>query len=973
MPLPVAYAGPNLLFHTQGRLRTCFAQFSRSGQSSAFRLSLTLLLKMLQKQNKNNGSASKPVPNVGGAHLSPEEIERVRELIAGKHSKSALQLAKDLYKRSATAESEALLTDAYKARIDDLLRLGMTVEAKTLLGIVRERFPSALPRLTELGREIYAQDGKLEEVVAPLADQELPAEERDRIETFIRQRIWDLPSLGAVSSLPSGHSLRAAASALAAAFQAVTSGPVEDEHLALPEVSRRSPLAPWKALVRAIACYHRREDEECGRWLQSIPIDSVPARLLPVFAVMLKTKPASGTDSKLSPAGQRLIAAAGNHGAALRSALTNLEDALQAKREKRIIEAARTAMAAADFCAAGVRERLRQHIAVRSALLDTQVSALNAAMGGSPRWDAYYFRLLARSLEDQHNVNDYAEAVSAWADFRREALKENWFSAGGLEDGVLAMHMAQLIEKAPEDAIEDLKAEMAIYRKPGQWKRDEGGVPSAKTLYERACKADPHPEAFQASLSYARKHETWQAADEVAERWREARSADIQPLLYLMESAEKRNAFKKSLKYLEEAEHLDQLNPEVRRARLRLLLRAALRHLGQRKTHLALGGIEQIEAVPEVRPGEIAALAAALRWCAAAIGRDKAIQDEQEAGLNTLMGTVAAHLLLVSAAEKAEMLFAVSSRVLKVAKLSAAELLAGVARARALGDWAGLRITLPREWIDPLIAALKAPNCPLDAAQMLVVGEAALDSGSTELGYAVSAAGLAKGGADAEFLFLRARSLPPLASVRREGCMTASLELARRERNTGLSGRILDYLNGKKEHERKRWSPGFGMGDDPGIASRAVSPELLSRILEEEQALKQYPGYKPGDDPKYAEELGYSRCDCPKCRAKRGEELEGSEFFDEEDDDDDEFDDEGDFVGPEVSPLPDYIKGIGKLMGLSDAAIKELKKAYASGENPKKVLDRILGERVPEPGFQASSKKNDKFQKALPPEQGSLF
>ncbi|MGA2170788.1 MAG: hypothetical protein ABSG62_21590 [Terracidiphilus sp.] len=898
-----------------------------------------------------------------------EEIERVRELIADRHSKSALQHAKALYKHCSTAESEALLVDAYKARIDDLLRLGMIVEAKTLLGIVRERFPSALSRLTGLGREICAQDGKLEEVVAPLADRELPAEVRDRIETFIRQRIWDLPALGSVSSLPPEHTLRTAASALAAVFQAVTTGPVEDAVLALPEVSRRSPLASWKALIRAIACYHRREDEECGRWLQTIPIDSVPARLLLTFNVMLKSKPAAGTDPKLGLAGQRLIAAAGDHGAALRSALTDLEDALQAKKQKRILEGARAAMAASDHCNAATRERLRQHIAVRSGMLDIEPSAINAAVGGAPRWDAYYFRLLARSLEDQHNVNDYAEATSIWADFRREAIKENWFAPGGLEDGVLALHMAHLIEKAPDDVIEDLKAEMANYRKPGQWKKDDGGVPSAKTLYERACKADPHPEAFQASLSCARKYGTWQEADEVAEHWREARAADIQPLLYLMESAEKRNAFKKSLKYLEEAEHLDRLNPEVRRARLRLLLAAALRHLQQRKAHLALGGIEQIETVPEVRPGEIAALAAALRWCAATMGRDKAVQNEQEAALNTLMGSVAAHLLMVSAAEKAEMLFAVSSKVLKVAKISATELLGGVARASALGEWAGLRIALPREWIDPMIASLKTPDCPADAAQMLAVGEAALDSYSAELGYAVSAAGLASGSANAEFLFLRARSLPLQASFRREGCITASLELARRERNTVLAGRILDHLNGKKENERKRWRLGSGMGDDPGIASRAVSPELLGKILEEEQALKPFPGYNSGKDPKYAEELGYSLCDCPKCRARRGEaNKDGYEYVD-----DDDFDDEGGFVGPGTSSNPDFVKGIGKLMGLSDAAVKELKKAYASGEDPKTALDRILGERLSPPESPASSKKNEKFAKAVPAEQGSLF
>jgi hypothetical protein len=932
---------------------------------------------MSRKQDKKNRATSNAVPNVGGAYLLPVEIARVRELIAGRHSKSALQLAKDLYKRSATAESEALLTDAYKARIDDLLGLGMTVEAKTLLGIVRERFPSALPRLTELGREISAQDGKLEEVVAPLADGTLPAEERDRIETFIRQRVWDLAALGAVSSLPPEHSLRKAASALAAAFRAVTTGPVEAPVIELPEVSRRSPLASWKALIRAIACYHRCNDEECGKWLRTISTDSVPARLIPVFTVMLNSKPGAASDPKPSPAGQRLIAAAGDHGAALLSALKEVEDALLGKKQKRILDAARAAMAASYHCNAATRERLRQHIGVRSGMLDIEVSGLNAALGGAPRWDAYYFRLLARALEDQQNVNDYAEATSIWADFRREAIKENWFAPGGLEDGVLALHMARLIEKAPDDVIEDLKAEMADYRKPGQWKKDEGGVPSAKTLYERACKADPHPEAFQASLSCARKYGTWQEADEVAEHWREARAADIQPLLYLMESAENRNAFKKSLKYLEEAEHLDRLNPEVRRARLRLLLAAALRHLQQRKSHLALSEIEQIEVVPEVRPGEIAAIAAALRWCAAMMGGDKAVQDEQEASLNTLMGNVAAHLLMTSVAEKTEMFFAVSSKVLNVTKIPAAELLGGVAKARALGEWAGLRIAPPRAWIDRLIASLKLPGCVLDPAQMLVLGEAALDGYSVELAYAVSVAGLAKGEANAEFLFLRARSLPIQASLRREGCLTASLELARRERNTGLAGRILDHLNGKKQNERRRWRLGSEMGDDPGIASRPVSPELIGKILEEERALKQFPGYNIGQEPKYAEELGYSSCDCPKCRAKRGEPIDGGyEYMDDDEEGDFDDDDEDELDGPPIS-FPNFAKNIMKIFEeflgkLPPVLAQQVKEDIAAGVDPITAIERIKSKVLPKAGLPPTPKK-EKAIKAPPPEQGSLF
>jgi hypothetical protein len=934
---------------------------------------------MSQKQNKKNVPPASATSKMGFARLLQEEIVRIRELIAGKHSKSALQLAKDLYKRSATTESETLLTDAYKARIDDLLRLGMTEEAKTLLGIMRERFPQALPRLTELGREICAQDGKLEEVVAQLADRELPAEERDRIETLIRQRIWDLRALGAVSSLPSEHSLRKAASALAAAFQAVTTGPVDDAVLELPEVSRRSPLASWKALIWAIACYHRGEDEECGRWLQTIPIDSVPARVLPTFTVMLKSKPGAKTESKSNVAAQKLIAEAGDHGAALRSALIDLEDALQAKQKKRILDAAQTAMAATNHCGAVTRERLRQHIEVRSEMQRIPQASIDAALGGAPRRDAYYFRLLARTLEDQQNMDSDAEAVVVWSEFRREAIKEKWFTPGGLEDGILSLHMAELIERVPAEIIEDLKEEMTLYRNPGKGNKEEEQVPSPATLYERACKADPHLEAFQAWLNWARKQDLWQVADNVAEQWRMSRPADIQPLLYLMESTEKRDAFKKSLKYLDEAENLDRLNPEVRRARLRLLLSGTLRHLQQRKAHLALGGIEQIETVPEVRPGEIAALGAALRWCAAMIGQEKAVQGEQETQLNKLMGSVAAHLLMASVAEKAEMLLTGSLHPLKIATIPAVELLGGVARSCVLGEWAGLAIALPRDWNKHLIAALNLPNS-LDAAQMRVMGEAALDRHSAELGYAVSTAGLAKGGANAEFLFLRARSLPLQTSLRREGCTTASLELARRERNTGLAGRILDHLNGKKENDRRRWRFGSGMGYDQRIASRVLSPQLLSKILEEEQRLDQFPGYDIGQAPQYAEELGDSFCDCPKCRARRGEDGEDIDDGDNFDDGDDFDEEEEAFDGSPPRSLKQMAERLEQMLSslpppLAQAVAQHLKKAVAAGESPIDAIERIMGLALRKPGSPASSpfKKKEKPAMSPPPEQGSLF
>ncbi len=393
----------------------------------------------------------------------PEESARVHKLIEGRHSKAALQLAKDLFKRSASAESEALLVHAYKARIDDLLKLGLSVEAKALLEMVRERFPAAAARLEEHDREICAIEGKLEGMVGPLRDPNLPVEDRDRIEAFIRKKVYDLPALAAVSSLPPEHPLRRAASALASAFRAVTQGPVDDALLALPEVSHRSPLAPWKTLVRAIASYYKGEDAECRKWLQGIANDSVPARLIPSLTAMTGTR----TGARFSPAEQKLMAAAGDHDAALRSALAALEEAFKTRKQGRILDATRAALAASHHTSREMRERLRQHIAVRAGLQHLDPSAVHAALGGSPRWDAYYFRLLARSLEEQRCAEGTAEAAIVWQDFRRQAIKEKWFAADGLEDGALSLHRAQLMEKIPPDIVAEMREEEAFYRKPG--------------------------------------------------------------------------------------------------------------------------------------------------------------------------------------------------------------------------------------------------------------------------------------------------------------------------------------------------------------------------------------------------------------------------------------------------------------------------------------------------------------------------
>ena len=942
----------------------CFAQdaIARS-QYSCFDSAFSLpLVPMSQIQSKRSVQSPNASAGAGKSRLSPEDAARVRELIAERHSKAALQVAKDLHKRVATADSEALLADAYRARIEDLIRLRMTVEAKALLAIVQERFPATVSRWADLEQELCVLDGRLDGIVGPLRDPDLSAEERERIEAFIRQRVEDLPALAAVSSLPSEHSLRVAASALAAAFQAVTAGNLDDELLALPQVARRSPLAPWKGLVRAIACYYRHEDAECRKWLLAIPDDAVPARLIPAMTAMLGTK----TEIRFVAAETALIEAAGDHGAALRSSVTSIEAAFAARKRQPILDGVRAVAAASIGLEPAVRERLRQHIAVRCVAQHIPRRAADSALGGSPRMDAYFYRLLARSIEQAGYVESAAEAVMVWEEFRCAAIRENWFDAGGLEDGVLSLHMAETVAKLPDGVVEEMAHRETSLSHSGKGRRS-AALPSTGELFERACRADASAEGFEAWLRWARKQQNGKAADEVAERWRRARPGEIQPLLHLMESAEKRNALKKSLKYLEEAEELDGLNSAVRRAKARLLLSSAVRHLRQGQTHLVPGEIEPLLAVPEVRPGDVAALAAVLHWCCAAIERNHAAQHEWESKLVRSIGPVAAHLLASALARAVQWRFNLSVPPLDASHTAPAELVAGAVRACLLGDWVGLSIPQLFGWTGELIKALNHTANSVDAAQLLTLGEAALNDSARELAYAVSSAGLSLGTANARFLYLRARAFPAWMEIRREGCLVAARELAQRERDIELMGSILDLLNG-----RLRFS----------VQADALSRELVDAIVEEELKLSRHPAVPRDDQPRYTTQLisaTEARCDCPNCRAERGEPIDDWDDLNDEDDWDEEED------NPELQGMPTVLAAILEALPFRDR--QRVLEAIEAGEDPIEVLDRIdqavrkmsLGSAARKSGWKPPKAADSKPGKQAipapdqPPTQGSLF
>ncbi len=131
----------------------------------------------------------------------------------------------------------------------------------------------------------------------------------------------------------------------------------------------------------------------------------------------------------------------------------------------------------------------------------------------------------------------------------------------------------------------------------------------------------------------------------------------------------------------------------------------------------------------------------------------------------------------------------------------------------------------------------------------MALGEAALRTEDDQLAWAVSRAGLnLSQERRAEFLFLRARTLPDWEDERTALCAAAASELARRQRNADLLRRIGEW--------REEAMVGFD-GDQTHVV---MSTGQIDQLIQEERETD-YPDF-PEDDV---------LCNCPSCRAEREE------------------------------------------------------------------------------------------------------
>ena len=132
---------------------------------------------------------AKESPSAKSGH--PKEISL---LISKGKVKKAVNMAKHYHKNLGTEESEAILVEAYVARILEMTEKDLTIEAETLLDLVRERYHLPDQRLAEINAATAAREGINDE------DKEEAIDLNEQIESALTSEDYEI-SAGACEEL----------------------------------------------------------------------------------------------------------------------------------------------------------------------------------------------------------------------------------------------------------------------------------------------------------------------------------------------------------------------------------------------------------------------------------------------------------------------------------------------------------------------------------------------------------------------------------------------------------------------------------------------------------------------------------------------------------------------------------------------------------------------------------------------------
>ncbi len=764
---------------------------------------------------------------------SPQELRaRVESLIASGKTREALDLAKQWFKETRSAEAEALVIAAYEARIGQMLARGLYDEATALAALVGERFPAHRHRIAPLmSRSKAIAAGNLRTFLLELAGAAPPR--RQEIEAILTRELRDPRLLAGADVLAADDPLRRAAQAVCDLFAAVTSGPLPEGALAaLDQVSRHSPLGPWKLLIRALDAYYRRADGSALANLDAIPPHAAPSRLVPVLRHLIGEP---GALDQRSPAVGALIKAVSGGRTMLRHHLQRLVRALDARDVGTAVAAVERIMLLFEVEPAPVKRIFTATVLRHWYRLNLNSRPLIAALRPDRRdldWQRDTQRLIALALE---RAGAWDEALILWDAYLTAATRAGTLPASGRAPARVLLHMAELVPADRDQVLDtfglESEDELEILIRAGEISEavDRG------RLLARARQADPDPRVFRALVAHLETRDPRQAEAE-ADAWRRAHPRDLEPLLYLVRAAERRGAHRRALDLLDLAEAINRVHPEVRQSRFRLLLASAERRIREGRFGLALADLDRLEKEPAATSGDTWAYLGAVRSVATRRNGDGAAAVRLHQELTSRLGNPTMVALILSSVAGS---FGLESPGAPD-PASPAETVQALARSGELFRALDRPLALPSELLARVEGDLSGAS-PADLHSLCVGG---LYMGRPSLTYAASGEGLASQGPLLHrFLLARGRALSAASSRRDRDravpCLRAARELAGRARDMDAvreASSAIDAL--VHPPEMAPWAPRV-----PSADAEPLATEEIARLITAERAHRQVPSF----------------------------------------------------------------------------------------------------------------------------------
>lgn len=651
------------------------------------------------------------------AQQSTNARVRVETSLARGDSRSAVEAAKQLLRESPGAESERLAVRAYVARIRSLMSEGLGREAGAMAAIVRERFPAHVASCAAELEEARLAAGDFDWLLRELAAADVAR--RVAIEERVLPWIADPAALARSPALDPGDPLAREAAAVAGVFEIVTSRLASaDEMARLDDVRRRSPLAPWKLLVRAIDAFHRDEDGRVAANVAAIEPRSPAARAVAILSELTGGR----RPGHRSFAAERLIERISGERAAVAAHLRAIEAAESSDDRRRLRDEVRALARTFDKLSPYAREQ------ARIALLSV------CGLHFSPEQIASLFRIEEDAVEMPRYAAILMElsgapfAGSLWIAYAQDRLASNdidpWQAAE------IYLHALELGDVDDPFACNDPTHGHPVDESP-----DIAGV------IEEIIGFDPAPSVFTRLVPHLDRLDTKELR-RVLTAWRKRDPIAPEPLVRLLRLAEKERKYDDALALVRMGDGMKIIDPEYARLRQRVLFRRAEQLLDGGNRAAAAKLLDEIGNV-----GEDAGLwLLGLQWAAAPPEKAGELLAELS------RRGVAAEVVVAEITGDLRMPFA-----LPASHSSPEELLEGVRRAIAVLNAAGRRIPRHCGWI------VQRAEPYLDRAtdgQLLALGAAALVLGLIPLAWKATARGLTVGGTSLQrALMLRAEIL----------------------------------------------------------------------------------------------------------------------------------------------------------------------------------------------------------------------